>query len=118
MKKIDSYTCHNDKRGTFRGIINSGRWEEANFISTRKGEVRGGHYHKVTEELFYIINGKISIVISNLDGEKIKSFEVSEGDIFMVEPFEVHTFKCEEDSSWINFLSIKFDSETPDIHLP
>lgn len=118
MKLISSYTGHDDERGIFRGIINAGTWEEANFISTRAGEVRGGHYHKLTRELFYIINGRISILISDLTGKEISKFEVSEGSIFQVDPYEVHTFTCIEESSWINMLSMKFDSVEPDIHLP
>lgn len=118
MKSINSYIGHNDERGVFRGIINTGTWEEANFISTHAGEVRGGHYHKLTKELFYIISGRISILISDLSGNEINTFEVSEGSIFQVEPYEVHTFTCIEDSSWINMLSMKFDSVSPDIHLP
>lgn len=118
MKKINSYTGHVDERGVFRGIINSGSWQEANFISTYKGEIRGGHYHELTDELFYIVSGRISIQISDLKGENLQQFEVSEGDIFLIEPYEVHTFTCLEDSSWINFLSMKFDSDNPDIQRP
>ncbi len=118
MKRIKSYVGHVDKRGTFRGIINKGSWEEANYISTRAGEVRGGHYHKLTDELFYIISGRIDIEICSVEGDEIERFEVAEGDIFLVEPFEVHTFTCLEDSSWINLLSKKFDDKLPDMYLP
>ncbi len=118
MRVISPYLEIRDDRGSFSGIINSGTWGEANYVTTRKGEVRGGHYHKYTEELFFIIEGNISIIISDTSGDNKNIFEVKKGDIFIVEPYEVHTFTCLENSSWINFLSERINAESPDIHRP
>ena len=57
IKFINSYFQNDDNRGNIYGIINQSNWQEINIISSRKGSVRGGHYHKKTIELFFIIEG-------------------------------------------------------------
>tara|TARA_B100001996_G_scaffold357103_1_gene320838 strand:+ start:236 stop:616 length:381 start_codon:yes stop_codon:yes gene_type:complete len=120
IKILTSYFSYNDDRGKIYGIINDFKIEELNIIESKKGSVRGNHYHKKTTELVFVIDGKIEVLaqkISN-DGqlgskEKIK---VKKNDIFLIEPYLVHTFIAQEDSKWLNALSIKHDPENPDFH--
>jgi quercetin dioxygenase-like cupin family protein len=102
-----------DSRGTFKGIINSGIWEEINLIDTVAGCVRGGHYHKHTSELFYIIDGEIEVEVSK-EGCAKEVHLMRGGSIFMVEPYEVHTFRCLTKCIWINVLSRKMDESAMD----
>ena len=114
MKKIMPYQISKDKRGFLLGIINSDKWEEINYVETLRNEFRGGHYHKETKELFFIIDGRIEVRIRNIFHGDIESFIVTKGDIFIVEPFELHEFICLENSNWINILSKKMDDKEPD----
>ena len=119
IKFIDSYFNHKDERGSIRGIINKNLWEEVNFITSEKGAKRGGHYHKHTKELFFILEGKIEVItqIINLDnklGEKAINI-IKKDDIFLIEPHVVHYFNILEDSKWINVLTKKHDKNNPDI---
>jgi dTDP-4-dehydrorhamnose 3,5-epimerase-like enzyme len=118
MRIIAPYKKLGDKRGSFLGIVNSGQWEEMNYVETEAGQVRGGHYHKETRELFYIIDGEIEISIQDLNGNTLNNCIVSGGTILEIEPFEVHTFTCHTKSRWINVLSLKIDDRSCDIHLP
>ncbi len=91
-------------------------------ISSIKGTVRGGHYHKNTVEIFIIIDGKIEVSTQKVEAEKLVGKPcvsiVSAGDVFLIEPLVLHTFKCLEDSRWINMLSKKMNQETPDFYRP
>lgn len=118
MKIIAPYKRLGDKRGSFLGIINSGKWEEMNYVETEAGEVRGGHFHKNTRELFYIIDGEIEIRIQDLNGNNLNNCIVNSGTILEIEVFEVHTFICHTRSRWINVLSTRIDDLSCDIHLP
>lgn len=93
-----------DERGKILGITQD-IWQEINFIQSKKGAVRGNHYHKKTHEGFYVISGKIKITVTNINSKKNLDFEAKSGDIFVIEPYELHTFLALEDSSWINMLS-------------
>lgn len=118
MKLFESYKKIEDSRGIFLGIVNSGQWEEINFVETSANQVRGGHYHKETRELFFIIEGDIEITITELNNANISSFTVGPGAIFVIEPFEIHSFACKTPCKWINVLSRRIDDQFHDIHIP
>jgi len=91
-----------DDRGTLKQLFSSNRgWKQLNFASSRKGVTRGGHYHKLTHERFYLIHGRIKVMIKNMrnGNEQTKVFE--EGDMFEIEPYDKHTIIALEDSEWI-----------------
>jgi len=118
---LKNHISFEDERGIMKGIINFGKWEELNFFRTKQNQIRGLHYHKVTDELFIILKGKIIIELSsvNFKGQLIgesKSILVKKDDVFIIPKNTYHIFKIIEDSEWINALSQKIESENPDIH--
>lgn len=116
MKFLTPYTQRADERGSMRGIINEGSWQEINYFETGRGQIRGGHYHKEASELFFILAGEIEITLSDLHGKELNRIIVRAGDSFIVEPLEVHTFKILQESRWINAMSKRIDADSPDIH--
>jgi mannose-6-phosphate isomerase-like protein (cupin superfamily) len=100
------------------GVINSGLWEEVNYVETRAGETRGGHYHKETKELFFIIEGAGDVSFRDLLAKQTQRYSFEKGAIFVIDPYEVHTFECRTDCKWINILSKRLDDQFHDIHLP
>ena len=115
MKLLAPYMKNSDSRGTFTGIINSGVWEEINIIETEEGCIRGGHYHKVTLELFYILSGTIEVEVAK-EGVEKEIHRIGGGEIFVIEPFEVHTFRCLTKCVWMNALSKKMDASNMDFY--
>lgn len=115
MNFIKPYFLHHDPRGSILGIIQNKSWKEINFIKSKKGCVRGNHYHKKTLECFFIVSGKIQVLVKNLKNKKIKKFIAKENDIFIIKPFELHTFKILENAQWINMLSKPIKKESNDI---
>ncbi len=118
---IPNYIEIPDKRGSFLGLINFGNWKEINIICSEANTVRGDHYHKNTDELFLILEGKIKITLQKvldnkvLDNEK-KTFDVQEGDVFLIKKNVNHIFETIEYSKWINVLSQKLNIDNTDIH--
>lgn len=86
-----------------------------NYFQTSAGERRGGHYHKETRELFFIISGEIRVTVRALGSSDETEFTARAGDVFLIEPYDLHTFQMETDASWINMLSQPFDDENPDL---
>ena len=116
-----NYIEYSDKRGSFLGLINFGNWKEINIIFSEADTVRGNHYHKNTDELFLILEGKIKITLQKvLDNKKLdngeKTFDVQEGDVFLIKKNVNHIFETIEYSKWINVLSQKLNIDNPDIH--
>ena len=87
---------------------------------TKENQIRANHYHKKTDELFIILEGKIKItltkVLPNGDLDKNSSYySITKNDVFVIEKMTHHTFEIIEESTWINALSIKMDKDKPDI---
>ena len=93
MKIINSYFRFNDDRGEIKGIINEGNWEESNLIFSKKGSIRGNHYHKETTELIFLIEGKIEIILMDLIVKKKITLVLEENSILKITPYTLHTFK-------------------------
>ena len=118
---ISNYFEHSDERGSFQGLVNFGNWEEINIISSEAHSIRGNHYHKYTDELFIILEGRIKITLQNVLtnkklGKKKKTFEVLKGDVFFIKKNMNHIFETIEFSKWINVLSMKTNKKKPDIN--
>jgi len=118
---ISNYFEHSDERGSFQGLVNFGNWEEINIITSEAHSIRGNHYHKYTDELFIILEGRIKITLQNVLtnkklGKKKKTFEVLKGDVFFIKKNVNHIFETIEFSKWINVLSMKTNKKKPDIN--
>jgi dTDP-4-dehydrorhamnose 3,5-epimerase-like enzyme len=117
MKIIKPYFKFEDERGSIKGIINKGNWEEINYIFSKKNFKRAEHFHKKTDELFIIIDGLIRITYFPIDDlKKIKEKTVKSGDVFMLKRGIYHEFEILKDSYWFNVLSKKMNPKNPDIH--
>ncbi|MGB0696321.1 MAG: cupin domain-containing protein [Rhodospirillaceae bacterium] len=117
MKRLAPYMTRGDDRGQMTGITQD-LWHEANFVESKAGIARGRHYHKDTEELFYIISGHIKVeTIRMADGHRAET-TLTDGDILLIEPGEWHLFTTLTDSRWINMLSKAFDPNNPDMITP
>jgi len=111
---LEKYTIHEDARGSFLGIINRYTWGEINFIETKAGVRRGNHYHRYTKELFYILSGEIQVDVQNIFDKQEHHFRAKPNMVFVIDPYEVHTFTTLEDSTWLNMLSHRMDDKIPD----
>lgn len=115
MIRLQPYQRQQDARGSFLGITKDS-WHEVNLVSTAAGAVRGNHFHRHTREMFCILSGQVTIDLEDVRTSARSTFEAGPGALFVVEPFERHTFSARTDCTWLNFLSHPFDAADPDFH--
>ena len=98
IKFYKNYFVNEDERGRFVGLINDKNWQEINYFHTKENQIRANHYHKHTDELFIILEGKIKItltkVLSNgkLD-KKSSDYSITKNDVFVIEKMTHHVFE-------------------------
>lgn len=117
MRRYRPAELHHDARGWFWGITRE-NWAEVNYIETAANQVRGNHYHRHTRELFFIISGEVEVTVEHLETGDRHELHLEKGDLLLVEPFEVHTFRTATAAAWLNMLSEALDPESPDFHRP
>lgn len=84
-----------DGRGALIQLCREG-WKQINVTSSKAGVFRGGHYHKINKEAFYIIKGEIEIRLSKEGQEEVVN--VKEGDFFVLKPYAMHSFDFKQDT--------------------
>lgn len=109
---------HRDERGRLFEFIKS-REAGQIFVSTsRKGVMRGNHYHHTKVEKFCLIKGEANIKLRKIDSDEIISYHVTDQNIEVVDipPGYTHSIENASDDEmivlfWANEL---FDPEKPD----
>lgn len=87
-----------DERGSIDQLIHEG-YRQVNVITSRKGVVRGNHYHRQNSEAFYIVSGALRLTV----GEQEYQFRT--GDFFGIEPYDMHSFTYLEDTVLVSMYS-------------
>ena len=107
----------NDRRGSFMGLINQGNWKEVNLASTHAGEMRGGHFHKKTREIIFLLRGEAEVDLKDVrNPEKGERFTLKQGEGVEIEPYVLHTLKYLQDSEQVALLTERFEPSDPDLH--
>jgi len=111
-----------DERGNFIELIKSRTFGQVSISRSRKGIIRGNHYHNTKNEKFCVIRGKAVIKLRNILDDKIISYHVSDKKIEVVDipPGYTHSIEnlTEGDGEmilliWANEI---FDPENPDTY--
>jgi hypothetical protein len=84
------------------------------FIELRPGQVRGNHYHKVKEELVYVIRGEVLLSVADIDSQACAFVELRTGDLAVIRISIAHSYRTVERGQAIEFSSSRFDPA--DIH--
>lgn len=101
-KNVDFSFC--DDRGLLVQI-SSEKWEQVNFLFTKKGVVRGKHYHKEVIEAFYIISGRVEVTFELEKSEKTEKCAFEKNDFFIIPPLVKHTLRFTEDTQMVAFYN-------------
>ena len=104
-----------DERGLLAQLSHE-PYGQVNAVFTKKGAVRGNlHYHKTTKEAFFIISGKVDVLLS-LDGQ-VEKYTFKSGDMFRIPENVRHTFEYAEDTYLVVLYTapVEKDDGTKDI---
>ena len=99
LKIIETDFHFEDERGTIDQLIHDG-YKQINVITSKKGVVRGNHYHKLNNEAFYIVSGELKLTVGN------DVFKFKTGDFFGIEPYDMHSFEYLKDTILVSMYSI------------
>ena len=98
LKRFATDFSFQDDRGTIVQLVHEG-YSQFNVITTKKGVMRGGHYHKQNAEAFYIISGALTIEVN---GQRA---DFAAGDFFGIEANDMHSFYFLEDTLLVSMYS-------------
>lgn len=89
-----------DARGAITDIVQREAFDAATIITTRKGAVRGNHWHAQTVQFMYLVSGRMRIA-SQIPGRAVERVEVRTGDLVLDEPLERHAMRALEDTTFV-----------------
>ncbi|WP_022755096.1 cupin domain-containing protein [Butyrivibrio fibrisolvens] len=117
IERLKPDFTHKDDRGTLTQLIRRG-YSQINVITSKGGVFRGGHYHELNTEAFYIVSGRCRVTVRK-DG-KTQTEEFSTGDFFRVGPYVTHDFDYLEDSVLVTMysLGVELDDGKMDSYVP
>ena len=115
IKIFDPSFEYTDQRGTLREIVNGKVWESINHHYRKKGCKCGGHYHKITEECFYIVSGLLEVELRKFDESETQTIIVPQGKGLLVPAYYYHNTYFPEDTHMITMLSKAFDKNKQNI---
>lgn len=85
-----------DDRGRLVQLVHGG-YEQINVLVSHKGVYRGGHYHKISQEIFFVISGSVELTLEDLDGTNRQTRLFRENDFFQIRSNKVHRMYFPED---------------------
>jgi len=115
MLKLRSNFEHRDRRGKFIEVWRGEDWREMNFFTINKGFARGGHYHKETKELFFVVEGECEMRLIDVRTGRESTFRLEPDDIVVVDPYELHYLTALRESKIVSLLSLPHDERNPDL---
>ena len=69
-----------NEAGCLKQLVHDG-WKQVNVITSVRGSVRGGHYHKFNREAFYVVSGAFKLVVWQTEDLK-EEYSIQQGDFF------------------------------------
>jgi dTDP-4-dehydrorhamnose 3,5-epimerase len=116
-------TRHEDERGWFAELIRASALEkpikQANLSRSRKGVIRGLHYHEHgQDDLFVCLEGMVRVVV--LDRESGETFTEDIGDdnpvAVYVPGVHAHGYEALTDCLFMYLVTEEYDATAPDEH--
>ena len=91
LKKVKEDFSFSDERGCLVQLVHEG-FTQINVLKSCKGSYRGGHYHKVAKERFYVVEGTVDVTLYPVgDPQACERYTFADGDMFEIDPCVVHS---------------------------
>lgn len=94
-----------DERGKLVQLAHEG-YEQINVLVSRKGVHRGGHYHKISKESFFVIAGSVELTVEDLEGNHIQTCLFHENDFFRIQSNMVHSMFFPQDCIMVGMYDV------------
>lgn len=100
MRVVHKKSVFEDERGHIVDILENEIIESVTLISSKKGAIRGNHYHKESVQYTFVTKGRLKLVTQMPDGE-IETTSIKAGDLVFTPPMEKHALVAQEDSEFL-----------------
>ena len=96
-----------DGRGSIWDLLMNEQIDHIGMLISKKGSIRGKHYHKKQKQYTLVLNGKIRIVTKDISkgDSKIERLDLNEMEMVLFPPFCYHSLEALEDSKCLIFTS-------------
>ena len=108
---------YEDERGKIIDIVDGEEFVHAGIVTFKPGAIRGNHYHKKTEQINYILKGRLRCLSKDLSkrGSNVKEVVMVAGDMSVNPPLEWHAQEAIEESEMLFFTKkMRGDGEYED----
>lgn len=119
MSRIDGVVVtpierHEDERGYFSEIARFGEYRQANHSRSRRGVLRGLHYHLTQADLWYVVSGTAQVALADLRGAEpvVETLTVGESTActIYVPPRVAHGFLALTDVDLVYLVTQEYDA--------
>ena len=93
-----------DKRGTITDIFTNAPKDHATIIFSKKGAVRGNHYHKKSTQYTFVVSGRLTMLTQKVGQKKVYRHILKPNDLMKHDPLESHTLIADKDTIFIAFV--------------
>ena len=79
-------------------------------LETRAGSVRGNHYHKVKVEWVYVTQGRLLVLVQDIQTNERASVPLQTGDLLLIQTGVAHVLQPIEPGQAIEFSETRFNA--------
>jgi len=105
-----------DDRGLITNILSDVELRHVAIITSKKGSVRGDHYHPEDFQYIYVISGVYVARFTHVETEEKLSFIVKEGELEYCPPGWAHNYQFLEDTVFLNLTPRNRDADRFEEH--
>ena len=92
-----------DDRGTIRDLFVHSPKDNVTVIVSKKGAIRGNHYHKLSTQYTYVVSGQLTMLSQIVGETAIEKHVLRDGDLMTHGPNEAHALIADEDTLFLAF---------------
>ncbi|MBF0357209.1 MAG: cupin domain-containing protein [Magnetococcales bacterium] len=92
--------AHEDSRGAIKDILYNEALDAVTIIESKKGVVRGNHYHKDTVQWVFLQSGRLKS-LTQIPGEPVEVNILEPGQLIKTDHHESHALEALEDSIFL-----------------
>jgi dTDP-4-dehydrorhamnose 3,5-epimerase len=116
-------TRHEDERGWFAELVRASALpkpvRQANLSRSRKGVIRGLHYHeRGQDDLFVCLEGMVRVVVLNRETGETETEDIGDDNFvaIYVPGHHAHGYEALTDCLFCYFVTEEYDPKDPDEH--
>ena len=105
IKKTKIKAAFEDERGAIYDLLDKEEIHHIGMITSKKGSVRGNHYHKDARQITYILSGKMELTLKDMKDKNAKpqKMMMEEGDAVDIPAMVAHSLKALEETTFLIF---------------